>query len=70
MELMEGHLVKIRNTSVFYSTLIEDKVNPINTVGRITSANNGNTFGNLRVTVQWPCGFENCYDEHDLEVIS
>lgn len=69
MELMDGQLVKIRTTSMFYSTLIRSSVNPIDTVGRITSANNGNTFGNLRVTVQWPDGFENCYNEHDLLVV-
>lgn len=69
MELVDGQLVKLRASSVFYSTLIEDKVNPIESVGCITSANNGNTFGNLRVTVEWPGGYENCYDEHDLDVV-
>lgn len=68
-KLTDGQTVKLRRTSVFYSDDIRGGINPARMIGEVVEANNGNNYLNLRVTVRWQNGYENCYDEHDLDVI-
>lgn len=67
-KLTDGQTVKLRRTSVFYSEDIRGGINPAHMIGEVVEANNGNNYLNLRVTIRWQNGCENCYDEHDLDV--